>query len=152
MGVRRAAAALLAAGLLVAALWVPLPLADTRIHTSVLIRRPSAEVFDYVTTPANWPRWHPSSLAVSGATDHPLRVGVRWKRSRARPCAGSSRRSTRGRVRYSQASSRRLMAADSNPFAALSLIVAPAILTNACSVGVLTEQAAGLRFRASQER
>jgi hypothetical protein len=32
-------------------------------------------VFDYVTTPANGPRWHPSSLAVAGATDHALRVG-----------------------------------------------------------------------------
>jgi uncharacterized protein YndB with AHSA1/START domain len=47
----------------------------TRICTTVLIRRPPEQVFTYVTTPANWPRWHPSSLGVCGATDHPLAVG-----------------------------------------------------------------------------
>src|SRR5262249_31532370 len=33
------------------------------------------EVFDFLTTPANWPRWHPSSVKVRGAADHPLAVG-----------------------------------------------------------------------------
>ncbi len=47
----------------------------TRVTTVAEISRPVEEVFDYVTTPGNWPRWHPSSLGVSGATDHPLRVG-----------------------------------------------------------------------------
>ncbi len=75
LGIREVVAAALVAGLLAAGLWAPLPLAETRIHTSVVIRRPAAEVFDYVTTPANWPSWHPSSVAVSGATDHPLQVG-----------------------------------------------------------------------------
>ncbi|WP_295997534.1 SRPBCC family protein [Rugamonas sp.] len=56
-------------------LLAPVPLPPTRIHNSVTIARAPAEVYAYVTTPANWPRWHPSSLAVSGATDHPLRVG-----------------------------------------------------------------------------
>lgn len=28
-----------------------------------------------MTTPSSWPSWHPSSLGVSGATDHPLTVG-----------------------------------------------------------------------------
>lgn len=31
-----------------------------------------ADVFEYVTTPGHWPEWHPSSLGVSGATDHSL--------------------------------------------------------------------------------
>ncbi|MEM5429820.1 SRPBCC family protein [Cupriavidus oxalaticus] len=47
----------------------------TRIHSEATIRRPPAEVFAYVSTPANWPAWHPSSLAVHGATDHSLDVG-----------------------------------------------------------------------------
>lgn len=46
-----------------------------RIVTTAHLRRPIEEVFDFVTTPANWPRWHPSSLGVSGATDHSLEVG-----------------------------------------------------------------------------
>ena len=45
------------------------------IVTEAIIRRPLAEVFDYVTTPANWLAWHPSSLGLSGATDHSLQVG-----------------------------------------------------------------------------
>src|SRR5512140_1475896 len=47
----------------------------TRITTTAEISRPGEEVVDYVTTPGNWPRWHPSSLAVSGAADHSLAVG-----------------------------------------------------------------------------
>ena len=47
----------------------------SRILTSICIHRPIAEVFDYVTTPANWPVWHPASIAVSGSSDHPLRLG-----------------------------------------------------------------------------
>jgi uncharacterized protein YndB with AHSA1/START domain len=47
----------------------------TRITAIAEISRPVEEVFDYVTSPGNWPRWHPSSLAVSGATDHSPRVG-----------------------------------------------------------------------------
>jgi hypothetical protein len=47
----------------------------TRITTSIRIRRPVGEVFDYVTTPANWPVWHPASISVSGSSNHPLRLG-----------------------------------------------------------------------------
>jgi len=47
----------------------------SRIDTTIQIRRPIEQVFDYVTTPANWPKWHPSSLGVSDAIDHPLEVG-----------------------------------------------------------------------------
>jgi uncharacterized protein YndB with AHSA1/START domain len=47
----------------------------TRIATTIGIRRSIDDVFDYVSTPGNWPRWHPSSLSVSGATDHSLGPG-----------------------------------------------------------------------------
>lgn len=47
----------------------------TTIITQASIRRPIAEVFDYVTTPAHWRVWHPSSLGLHGATDHSLHIG-----------------------------------------------------------------------------
>lgn len=57
-------------------LLAPLPFElRTQIDNEIDIARPPAEVFDYVTTPGNWPKWHPSSLAVHGATDHPLALG-----------------------------------------------------------------------------
>jgi uncharacterized protein YndB with AHSA1/START domain len=59
----------------IAAAVLPAPRQPIRIYTVVDIARPPQAVFDYVTTPGNWPKWHPSSLAVSGATDHPLRMG-----------------------------------------------------------------------------
>ena len=34
------------------------------------IRAPREVVFQYVTTPSSWPRWHVNSLAVRGAVDH----------------------------------------------------------------------------------
>jgi uncharacterized protein YndB with AHSA1/START domain len=47
----------------------------TRIYTTTRIHSPIDRVFDYVTTPDNWPAWHPSSLGVGGATDHSLEPG-----------------------------------------------------------------------------
>ena len=47
----------------------------TRIYTATHIPMSTETVFDYVTTPGNWPQWHPSSRSVSGATDHSLAVG-----------------------------------------------------------------------------
>jgi uncharacterized protein YndB with AHSA1/START domain len=47
----------------------------TRIVAAATIQRPIEAVYDYVTTPGHWPEWHPSSLGVSGATDHSLQVG-----------------------------------------------------------------------------
>jgi uncharacterized protein YndB with AHSA1/START domain len=47
----------------------------TRICRSIRIQTPVEEVFEYVTTPGNWPAWHPSSLGVEGATDHSLEPG-----------------------------------------------------------------------------
>lgn len=34
------------------------------VSNEVRIEQPVALVFDYVTTAANWPRWHPASVAV----------------------------------------------------------------------------------------
>ncbi|HCI80810.1 MAG TPA: polyketide cyclase [Ktedonobacter sp.] len=47
----------------------------TRIYTTAHIAVPVELVYTYVTTPGNWPRWHPSSLAASGASEHSLEVG-----------------------------------------------------------------------------
>ncbi|AOY96701.1 polyketide cyclase [Cupriavidus sp. USMAA2-4] len=59
-----------------AACLLPLPWdLTTQVHNEVVIARSAQHVFDYVTTPAHWPDWHPSSLAVSGATGHPLQPG-----------------------------------------------------------------------------
>ena len=47
----------------------------TTIVTEAMIDKPVDTVFDYVTTPAHWLVWHPSSLGLHGATDHSLSVG-----------------------------------------------------------------------------
>ena len=45
-------------------------------HTvSVHIGRPPPEVFDFITTCSSWPRWHPATVSVAGAVDHPAREG-----------------------------------------------------------------------------
>ncbi|KXU83772.1 polyketide cyclase [Paraburkholderia monticola] len=70
--------AILAALAVFALLALPLPEfinLTTKIVTVISIERPDTVVFDYVTTPAHWPDWHPSSLSVRGATDHSLNVG-----------------------------------------------------------------------------
>ena len=60
------------------AAFIPLPFnISTRVINSVEIAKPISAVFAYVTTPGQWPKWHPSSLKVSGATDHSLEVGER---------------------------------------------------------------------------
>jgi uncharacterized protein YndB with AHSA1/START domain len=58
-----------------AALFLPVDFGATRIVTEADIARSPADVFAYVTTPGHWPDWHPSSLGVHGAVDHPLAVG-----------------------------------------------------------------------------
>ncbi|MEJ8845637.1 SRPBCC family protein [Variovorax rhizosphaerae] len=60
---------------LAGALFVPMPAGTTRIVHEADIARSPADVYAYVTTPANWPLWHPSSLAVSGDAGHSLNVG-----------------------------------------------------------------------------
>jgi hypothetical protein len=47
----------------------------TQIATIIRIKRPIDAVYEYVTTPASWPEWHPASRSVSGAVDHSLTVG-----------------------------------------------------------------------------
>jgi len=46
-----------------------------QVRSTIFIDKPVEQVFDFVTTPANWPRWHPASLSVTGATDHSLEPG-----------------------------------------------------------------------------
>jgi hypothetical protein len=59
-------------------LLAPFPQQDvSRVRNSIDIAAPAEQVFEYVTTPRNWPRWHPSSRAVHGAVDHSLQVGER---------------------------------------------------------------------------
>lgn len=73
---RRLGRFLLFAALAAAVLLLPLPFAwNSRIDNSVVIGVAPERVFDYVTTPGNWPQWHPSSLAVRGATNHSARPG-----------------------------------------------------------------------------
>jgi uncharacterized protein YndB with AHSA1/START domain len=66
------------AAVTVGALLAPLPWSDrTAILDEVVIARAPAQVFDFVATPRHWPDWHPASLGVAGATDHPLQRGER---------------------------------------------------------------------------
>ena len=46
----------------------------TRILSTIWIRRDIADVFDFLTTPKNWPEWHPASISVVGSTDHSLAI------------------------------------------------------------------------------
>ena len=63
-------------GLLIGLLLAPVPFGEkTRIHTAIVIAKPIDAVFEYVTTPAHWPEWHPASLSVSTGADHSLAVG-----------------------------------------------------------------------------
>ena len=48
---------------------------SSEVRTVISINRAMDAIFTYVTTPGHWPDWHPSSLGVSGATDHSLIVG-----------------------------------------------------------------------------
>jgi len=47
----------------------------TIVTNDVRIAASPERLFAYVTTPANWPQWHPSSIAVTGDADHPLEPG-----------------------------------------------------------------------------
>jgi len=48
-----------------------------RVVTTIEVRAAVERVFDYATTSGNWPRWHPASRGVSGATDHSAAQGER---------------------------------------------------------------------------
>jgi uncharacterized protein YndB with AHSA1/START domain len=45
------------------------------VRASIFINQPVQRVFEFATTPATWPRWHPDSVNVRGATNHSLRPG-----------------------------------------------------------------------------
>ncbi|MEW6553569.1 MAG: SRPBCC family protein [Actinomycetota bacterium] len=42
---------------------------------STHIGRSIEEVFDFITTAANWVKWHPATVSVSGDVDHPALEG-----------------------------------------------------------------------------
>jgi len=69
------AALILMAAALVTLAWLPAPAEPVRIHNAVDIARSPDTVFSFVTTPATWPKWHPATLAVEGATHHALEIG-----------------------------------------------------------------------------
>jgi uncharacterized protein YndB with AHSA1/START domain len=46
-----------------------------RVQTQIDIACPPEVVFDYVTTPALWHRWHPATVAVLGVPTRPLVAG-----------------------------------------------------------------------------
>jgi hypothetical protein len=46
----------------------------TRILSTIWIHRDIADVFDFLTTPKNWPEWRPASISVVGSTDHSLAI------------------------------------------------------------------------------
>lgn len=47
----------------------------SNVPVTVKIDRPIEEVYDFLTTAANWPKWHPSTAAVYGAIYHPALKG-----------------------------------------------------------------------------
>lgn len=53
----------------------PIELEGRAVHARVEIDRPRAEVYEFVTTPKNWPAWRASSIAVRGQTGYSLGVG-----------------------------------------------------------------------------
>lgn len=46
-----------------------------RIVTMIDIARPQAAVFEFVTNAAQWKRWHPATIAVSGVPNRALGLG-----------------------------------------------------------------------------
>ncbi|MDM8356835.1 SRPBCC family protein [Pandoraea communis] len=100
---------------------LPLPFErQTRVVNTVTLSAPPQIVYDYATTPSHWPKWHPASVTVQGATDHPLKVGeevaeefrlagrhgiIHWKVAGANPplewrIEGEVNRRPSGEVRY----------------------------------------------------
>ncbi|HZX68870.1 MAG TPA: SRPBCC family protein [Candidatus Elarobacter sp.] len=49
----------------------------TRVRCDATIRSSPEDLFDFVTTPAHRPEWHPSSVRVTGDADHSQLVGER---------------------------------------------------------------------------
>ena len=74
---RRYVLAIAATALLVygAAAFFVSRISASHVVSTIRIHREMADVFDFFTTPKNWPRWHPASISVAGATDHSLASG-----------------------------------------------------------------------------
>ena len=49
--------------------------ADYTIRTAIAIARTPEDVFDFVTTPDNWPKFWPLTIRVEGAIAAPLPLG-----------------------------------------------------------------------------
>jgi uncharacterized protein YndB with AHSA1/START domain len=47
----------------------------TRIVSRIALDQSPATVFDFVTAPAYWPRWHPASLTVDATDSRSFQVG-----------------------------------------------------------------------------
>lgn len=56
----------------------PVSPAMPEIVADITINAPAAAIFDFATTPANWPRFWPITLGVSGDVSQPAVVGARW--------------------------------------------------------------------------
>lgn len=41
------------------------------VINSVFVEKPIEEVYDFLSTASNWPKWHPATLTVYGAVRHP---------------------------------------------------------------------------------
>jgi uncharacterized protein YndB with AHSA1/START domain len=76
---RRVLWILIGIALLAGLLLLPLPWPDAFVGSHVVnrieIAAPPERVFAYITTPANWPRWHPASRAVRGIVERTPAVG-----------------------------------------------------------------------------
>ena len=51
----------------------------SRTENQIYIELPPQRVYDYVSTPAKWPEWHPSSLWLDSGADQPLGAGARFE-------------------------------------------------------------------------
>jgi hypothetical protein len=49
-----------------------------QIVADIVINAPAAAILDFAATPANWPKFWPITLSVSGDVDRPATVGARW--------------------------------------------------------------------------
>ena len=49
--------------------------AQVSIGSTIQIAGPLTSVFDLITTPHFWPRWHPATLNVYGVTERPMMIG-----------------------------------------------------------------------------
>jgi len=49
--------------------------AATVVTSFIAIARPASEVFEFVSTPAHWSRWHPTTRMVREALERPLELG-----------------------------------------------------------------------------